>query len=207
MYVIFLFGMPCWLLSIVGSSNAEKSSVSFEVTKSYVQTRTVGMVLTASAEVNMTAFPPTSTPTVTPTVTPTIEPVGFGLYPVMNFYLSFYDPAIGKFFPEIAEVNCLQWDNELKDCISKVNNGTEHYFVYYRRGAACPPPLSIGQRFRIVSPIELRNISVEWVCIDRGGAIQDYWLDFMLQYPQDIWTGDNLDNFPWGSEVKIEVLP
>lgn len=206
-YVAILCSIPVCVVNQFIQIGNKASQVSFDATKEFVQTDTVGIVLTAKSNLDMTAFPPTGTPTVTPSPTVTPVPVGVGLYPVMTFKLSFYDPAIGKYFPEIASVNCLDWSIELQDCLSKVNKGTEHYFVYYRRGVACPPPLHIGQRFRVVSPIELRNISTEWLCIDRGGAIHDYWMDFMLKYPDDIWTGDNLDNFPWGSDVVVEILP
>lgn len=125
----------------------------------------------------------------------------------LTFKLSFYDPAIGRIFPEIALVNCAVWDAYLNDCTSKVNHGQDHYSLWYRRGVACPAPFIIGQRFRVISPPELVAVSSEWQCIDRGGAIVDGYLDFMLRYPDDIWSGVNLNAFPWNYPVVVEVLP
>lgn len=196
---------PYIFLNWVSVGQANAASDRYSQTEQAVLATMVDTSFIAMTQAYATMVTPTFTPTVTFTPSPLPSPTND--LPIMEFMLSFYDPRIGYYFPDIAQVNCLQWDDVLRDCVSKVNNGTEHYFVYYRRGVACPPPLRDGQRIRVIEPVELAAIAEEWICIDRGGAIQNYYLDFMLQYPNDIWTGENLDYFPWSSRVLVEVLP
>lgn len=197
--------VPYMFLNWVGSSQAATNSYQAEQTNQAGIATLVDTALMAQTQIIATMQTATPTATITPTITPSAT--GTPDLPVMEFQLSFYDPHIGAFFPEIAQVNCLIWDEGLNDCISLVNNGTEHYFIYYRKGVACPPPLRDGQRIRVIEPVELARINEVWTCIDRGGAIIDFYLDFMLRYPDDIWTGPNLDDFPWSSRVLVEVLP
>lgn len=152
---------------------------------------------------------PSPIPTNTPmgaTATAVYTPTGTAIQ-TLTFKLSFYDPAIGRIFPDIAFINCAVWDTYLQDCTSKVNHGRDHYSLWYRRGVACPAPFVVGQKLRILSPFELAAISSEWVCIDRGGAIVDGYLDFMLRFPDDIWSGPNLNDFPWNYPVVVELIP
>ena len=129
------------------------------------------------------------------TVTPVNE--------LQYFKLSFYDPAIGRHFPEIATVNCAAWDAVAGECRSLMSNG-DSFMNWYGRGVACPPPLQLGDLVRVVYPSQLAG---DWTCVDRGGAIVDGYLDFLLRYPDMIWTGYNLNNFPWASTVQAYVNP
>lgn len=117
------------------------------------------------------------------------------------FKLSFYDPAIGVYFPEIASVNCADWDGS--QCRSLMSNG-DSFMNWYGRGVACPPPLRLGDLVRVVYPSQLAG---DWTCVDRGGAIVEGYLDFLLKYPDMIWTGYNLNLFPWASTVQAYVNP
>lgn len=164
----------------------------------------------------------TFTPTVTPSPTatlwqfspltkvPTLLPTSVSVQQVtpsqyMDFSLSFYDPHIGFYFPEIADINCLQFDYQIRDCVSKVHHGQDDYHLWYRRGAACSQLLAYDTVFEVISPPELAGV---WRCIDVGALdVGDrHYIDFMLRYPDDIWTGDNLDKFPWSSRVQIKIL-
>lgn len=147
--------------------------------------------------------PPLPTETQTPVPTGTSDYVFQHPTPVLfNFRLSFYDPAIGRYFPDKATVNCLQWDVLTKTCNSKLNGGKDDYSYWYRRGLACPPQLPFFTKIEVVTPQELAGV---WTCIDRGGLIVDDWLDFLLHYPDQVWTGYDLDLFPWGSTVSAYV--
>lgn len=121
------------------------------------------------------------------------------------FNLSFYDPHIGAYFPDIASINCLQFDFGIGDCVSKVNQGQDDYRIWYRRGVACPGALKHDTVFQVIQPVQLAGT---WRCIDVGALDRGeyHYIDFMLEYPDDIWTGDNLDNFPWSSVVEIKIL-
>lgn len=167
----------------------------------------VALQLTTIATIQPPTLTPVPTLTQLPTFTPSPIPTSTPDLPVLQFRLSFYDPAIGKYFPEVRFVNCAVWDEALNDCISKVNNNSDHYSIWYRRGVACPPPLQIGQRIRILSPPELVSINEYWTCIDRGGAIVADYLDFMLEYPVDVWTGLDINDFAWQAPVMVELLP
>lgn len=142
----------------------------------------------------------TSTPTIiipTPTQENQIEPVSTAR-PLYAFRLSFYDPNIGRYFPDKAQINCLTWDFATQTCNSKLNGGLDDFYVWYRRGLACPPALPMYAKVTVVSPEQLKGT---WTCIDRGDLVTDNWLDFLLRYPDQVWTGANLNNFPWGSTV------
>jgi hypothetical protein len=161
---------------------------------------------------------PTGTPVLvfsTPTNTPipsTVAAPGLST-PSVNtnaslmrqFYLSFYDPHIGVYFPDKASTNCLEFDFEVGDCVSKVNHGQDDYRLWIGKGAACPVELPYDTVFYVHQPVELKGI---WRCIDTGAlnvGIYSY-IDFMLTYPDMIWTGPDLDEFPWSSLVTIEIL-
>jgi len=121
---------------------------------------------------------------------------------VVELYrLSFYDPMIGRFFPDIALINCAVWDVMTNSCVSSLANGDD-FRDWYGRGLACPPGHQLGDVLHVIYPEQLRG---DWTCVDRGGGIEGDLLDFLLLYPDDIWTGYNLDNFPWASPVVVEV--
>lgn len=145
----------------------------------------------------------TPVPEYTPVVvvsTPTPEPTATNV-PYETFRLSFYDPNIGKYFPDNAFTNCFDWDPAAEVCRSTTASGYRHE-EFYGRGLACPDRYPLGTVFRVLRPVQLAG---DWYCIDRGGAITDDWLDFLLQYPDGLWTGANINDFPWGTEVRAEV--
>lgn len=152
-------------------------------------------VSTVSPIVSPVAITPTFT------VTPTPAVVDFGQY-LYEGRLSFYDPEIGRYFPDIASVNCADWDSVNKVCNSKLLYHQMDYSDWYGRGVACPPALPDLAVLRVVYPEQLAG---DWACVDRGDAVTDNWLDFLLRYPDQVWTGANLNNFPWGSPVKFYV--
>lgn len=171
------------------------------------QTRLVadGLLFTATPSVYITApVPPGGWPSAVPTDTSEID--GSNL---LVFKLSFYDPHIGYYDPSIAHVNCLQWDEVKRDCLSRVNYGRDQYKIWYGRGAACSNLLARSTRFLVLEPPELRG---EWQCIDTGnldignGDTALHIIDFLLHYPTDIWTGPNLNDFPWRHDVVIKII-
>ena len=208
LFVAMPFSCIVWFTNGISQSNDIAYAKSVKSTEQYIISNLVSEMSTQY----VLSFTPTSTGTPIPTATispaPTVLASETSVPLVrLNFKLSFYDPAIGKIIPEIRYTNCFEWDDTLNDCVSRVNNGRDAYSLWYRRGVACPPPLALGQVIRVVSPSELLAINRDWVCIDRGGAIVGDFLDFMLSYPDDIWTGDALYNFPWQSLVVVELLP
>lgn len=152
---------------------------------------------------------PTFTPTIVlPTDTPSPIPTSTRTHEVLLFKLSFYDPNIPAFFannPETerayAEVNCAVYDYTLHRCVSTMANG-DPFERWYGRGVACPPPLQLGDIIEVIYPTQLQGY---WTCVDRGGAIVDQYLDFLLRYPDMVWTGYNLNNFPWASTVQVRL--
>ena len=135
-------------------------------------------------------------PTVTvETITKVIE------YDYFIKKLSFYDPEIGDYFPEIASVNCAVWNIETSSCDSTMANGL-NFVDYYGKAVACPPGMATGQEFEVLLPKELAGL---WTCMDRGYSVEGDWMDFLLKYPDMIWTGYNLNNFPWGNDVVIRI--
>jgi len=135
---------------------------------------------------------PTSEPTNIPTSEPTNIPAEFS--ETLRCFISFYDPNIGLYFPDVAKVNCPSWNGD--SCPALTASGQD-YRLWYGKGVACPPPISLGAIILVLEPEELRG---EWVCIDRGLAIENNVFDFLLKYPDDIWTGYNLNKFwHWAS--------
>jgi len=102
-------------------------------------------------------------------------------------------------------LNCADWKNN--ECLSKVRNNSDDWRDWMGRGAACPISLPDDMRFEVLLPVQLSG--KVWQCIDRGDLTRNglEYIDFMLKYPDDIWTGQNLNLFPWSSEVVINVLP
>lgn len=180
-----------------------------------IATNPVSVAYTSFA---MTSSPvsPTATPTPSPFPSPTSTPGrGIVVYdnstPVasadlMLFKLSFYDPAIGVYFPNdpsIGHTNCAEWDEVNLVCNSTMADGTPFHYWYGKHAVACPPPLRFGDVIRVVYPVQLQG---DWTCVDRGGAIVDGYLDFLLKYPDEVWTGYNLSLFPWSSTVQAYLL-
>lgn len=182
---------------------------------------TLDFVSTASFILTETALP-LVTPTVTPSPIPTFTntPVPFPAsspFPTLSvsintnepvlltYNLSFYDPHIGYYFPEIAGVNCLEFDYELRDCVSKVHHGLDDYRMWLGKGAACPASLPYDAVFLVHEPKELVGY---WRCIDTGDLDRPpyHYIDFMLTYPDMVWTGSNINDFPWSSPVLIELV-
>lgn len=147
----------------------------------------------------------TVTPVVVPSTTSTMVPFVVLTPDTLQFALSFYDPHIGAIFPDKADTNCLQFDWVIKDCVSKVNNGQDDYKIWLGKGAACSKLLPYYTKFYVHHPPQLAGL---WTCIDNGDMDRNglHYIDFMLSYPDDIWTGPNLNEFPWSSPVLIQVL-
>jgi hypothetical protein len=97
---------------------------------------------------------------------------------------SHYDPSLGG-------VNCSSFVNG--ECISHMASGLS-WQSYMNRAVACPPEYPFETKFIVAGK--------EWLCLDRGSAIQTVdgipWLDF-LQEKAD---------YPYGAIVDaILVLP
>jgi len=194
------------IFSSIITSADERKSPSYPVSNVtpliYQQTNTE--VPNASPTPSYTPVLPTISFTPTPLAVGALDNVSKSITPTVLyvFKLSFYDPHIGYYFPDKAEINCNPWNFQKKDCDGKVNGGKDEYNLWYGRGIACPTTLEIGTELVVSYPPQLAG---SWFCIDRGGLIRDNWIDFMLRYPDDIWTGENLDYFPWGSPVHAEI--
>lgn len=162
-------------------------------------TPTMDVMQAAAYNIQMTmqaAYTPTPAPTWTPTPTAIIKDE------LVFLKLSFYDPMIGQYFPDIATVNCANWSKELNTCLSTMADG-QPFANYYGRAVACPPPMQNGDVLDVIYPVQLQG---RWVCQDRGWAIQDGYIDFLLRYPDMVWSGTDLNRFPWSSTVQARWL-
>lgn len=139
---------------------------------------------------------PTDTPmpTMVPSPTVTIGPKS----ELVFLKLSFYDPNIGSIIPDIADINCALFDHINRVCVSTMANGVP-FGQYYGKVVACPPPMQHGDVLEVSYPVQLAG---NWTCMDRGWAIEYPYVDFLLRYPDMIWTGYNLNNFPWSTTVQ-----
>lgn len=157
--------------------------------------------LNALGQIEVTPnFPLTATPSPVPTLTMTPSPTAtVGAVTELVFLkLSFYDPNIGSVIPSIADINCANFDHVNGVCVSTMANGVP-FGQYYGRAVACPPPMQNGDMLEVIYPVQLAG---QWVCMDRGWAIEYPYIDFLLRYPDMVWTGYNLNNFPWSSTVQ-----
>lgn len=137
-------------------------------------------------------------PTLTPLPTATVAPKS----ELVFLKLSFYDPNIGSVIPEIADINCALFDHVNRVCISTMANGVP-FGQYYGRAVACPPPMQHGDILDVIYPVQLAG---QWTCMDRGWAIEYPYVDFLLRYPDMVWTGYNLNNFPWSTTVQARWI-
>lgn len=122
-----------------------------------------------------------------------------------TYLLSFYDPDIGVLYPDMADVNCADWDEVNKVCLSPLSNGADHR-EWYWRSLACAYYYPLGTMFRVYSPDWLAG---DWLCLDYGDMISPNgeYLDFLIPV-RDIlamYQGD-LNNFPWSTPVIAEVI-
>jgi hypothetical protein len=214
-YVLFYIAFIVFACNLMLAPARAKPLVIPTETPDYVATVWGSYTQTAVFSVTPTF---TSMPSPTVTITPLyhlrpsptvdfITPVSQNTNKLLTqvFALSFYDPHIGYYFPEIASVNCLQWDAEIKECVSKVHHGQDDYHQWLGKGAACPSTLPYDAVFRVITPVQLAGV---WRCIDIGDLDRNglHYIDFMLSYPDMIWTGYDLNSFPWSSDVVIELL-
>lgn len=151
----------------------------------------------------------TPEPTLTAEPTLTIQPTPTKLIDTYvfqyreTFKLSFYDPEIGDHFPEYALVNCANYDFNIQTCISRILLNHYSFIDYYGYAIACPSWLPDFAMLKTNSDIEFHQLrDREFVCLDRGGAIVDNWIDFLLHYPQDV---KDLNTFPFGSLFTADV--
>lgn len=154
-------------------------------------------------------FPsPTLQPTSTPYPVSTSEPgprkLDYALLSVKR--LSFYDPDIGKAYPEIAEVNCVSWNYQTQNCDSTLSDGSD-WRLQYETVAACD--LADYERravYRILSPEWLRERVPVFLCADTGAAVQGNIIDLLLHW-DDLPGGYTLATFPWLTEIIVEEVP
>jgi len=121
-----------------------------------------------------------------------------------DFLLSFYDPDIGRLFPEIALINCHTWNFDTKVCESPMGNGEDHRENYWK-ALACPKYYEYGTVFVVSSPSWLAG---EWICKDHGDLIlpQGEYLDFLIPVNDILARFDgNINNFPWSSLVETII--
>jgi len=118
------------------------------------------------------------------------------------FRLSWYDPDIGRIYPDAALTNFHDWDYQASVCRSRLSSGDD-YRDWYGRALACPNEYPIGTIYRVYLPAELAG---DWVCLDRGGAVVGDILDFLLRYPDQVPWGADINATPWLSPVVAEVF-
>jgi len=120
---------------------------------------------------------------ITPTVTPSPSATPGLNYPLSNHLFSFYDPLIGRDIPEIAEVNCGQWNYETKYCDSALRSG-EPWELNYFRASACPYALFVERaEFLVVSPDWLKVLFPDgFVCKDTGELVTHPFIDFLVPW-------------------------
>lgn len=143
----------------------------------------------------------TSTPFVLPTYTPYPTYTPAPSYELSNHRFSFYDPAIGKDKPEIAQINCDQWNYTTLTCDSPLRNGErwqDNYFI----SAACPYELYIAAaQFEIVSPEWLKILFPRgFTCKDTGDAVTGLYIDFLVP-----WRNMPMpyEQTPWGAPITL----
>jgi len=162
----------------------------------------IGGLANLKVEITPALVVPTVTSTPSPIPSPSVLPSITPSFPMVRenvlMKLSFYDPQIGMYYPDIASVNCANWSVEQNTCLSLMADGTP-FAPNYGRAVACPPPMQNGDILEVSYPVQLQG---EWTCRDRGWAIENGYLDFLLRYPDMIWTGHDLNLFPWSSTVR-----
>jgi len=136
----------------------------------------------------------TVTPTQTATVLPSPSLTATSTLPgVLAVYeLSMYDPMIGRAFPEVATINCGNWNASTQYCDStlartsrytKSNRWEDNYW----HAVACDAD-HLGGLFLVTSP---RWLVGEWECLDLGfhprivaGDVMDFLLPWdRLPFP------------------------
>lgn len=145
----------------------------------------------------------TVTPYPTNTPYPTYTPVVVD-YPLSNFQFSFYDPMIGLDKPEIAELNCGDWNYSTNYCDSPLRNG-EPWEQNYLKAAACPYDLYVaGAQFEVVSPDWLHALfPLGFVCKDTGELVIYPYIDFLIP-----WRSMPMpyENTPWTTPITLRRL-
>ena len=159
-----------------------------------------GGVPTSSIIQMTSVFESTQTPYPTYTPYPTLANV----YPLSNHRFSFYDPMIGKDKPDIAFINCENWNAVTQYCDSQLRNG-ETWEANYFISAACPYDLYLaGARFEVVSPAWLLALFPQgFTCKDTGEAVTGLYIDFLIP-----WANMPMpyDQTPWGTPITLMRL-
>ncbi|MDP1713933.1 MAG: hypothetical protein Q8L41_04240 [Anaerolineales bacterium] len=141
----------------------------------------------------------TYTPYPTYTPFPTVN-----AFPLSNHRFSFYDPMIGKDKPDIALINCENWNFATQYCDSKLRNG-ERWEDNYFLAAACPYDLYLaGAFFEVVSPDWLKALFPRgFTCKDTGEMVMDLFIDFLIP-----WGSMPMpyDQTPWGDPITLMRL-
>ena len=116
-------------------------------------------------------------------VEPTLLPVENITKNLITIRYSYYKPWVGG-------TNCASFVNG--QYISKMSSGYA-WEDYIDLAIACPPEMSFGTRLDVFGQ--------EWICLDRGGAIQYVdgipWIDFLTGSPKA----------PYGSLVEAILIP
>jgi hypothetical protein len=157
---------------------------------------------TAGADIyilSTATFVPTPSPY--PTYTPLPTYTALANFPLSNHRFSFYDPMIGRDKPDIALINCENWNFETQYCDSKLRNGErweDNYFI----SAACPYDLYLaGAHFQVISPDWLKLLFPQgFTCKDTGEAVTGLFIDFLIPHNQMPMA---YDLTPWGTPITL----
>ena len=184
--MLILFYRPGQAAAQVPPSEPDKTQVAQRVDM------LVSQGLTATPA--MLAKTPTPYPTYTPYPTPTNVIIEMARF-------SFYDPAIGADKPDIALINCADWDTVNKVCNSKLRDGSD-YKDMYLKAAACRFDLyNARAEFKVLSPEWLKNLFPDgFTCRDTGDAVNGLFIDFLIPWRS---MPMKYDQTPWGYPVAL----
>lgn len=198
--LFFVVGVPyLWLRSIDFSINhASSARPTFSAVHSARVTpfRPLG---SRAVSTFTQVFVPTYTSYPTYTPYPTVQPSPTP--ELVTGLFSFYDPMIGVDKPEIALVNCDNWDAVNKTCLSGLRDGS-HFQDHYFDSMACPSDLYFaGAAYNVISPKWLADLVTPVVtCRDTGGAVVAPYFDFLIPWKSMPF---DYDKIPWRTPVVM----
>jgi len=205
--------MPLLLIFVTGytwiwlaSGASRKGQTTQEIIEATMAARQ-NMALDATRTVLEASITPTPTETPTETPTPSLTPTPTRQGTLTRFRFSWYNPnlltdrevleltdlvAVGGRYMMTA--NCWNYDAYKNRCTSPVASGDD-WQDWLGTGAACGPSYEFGTILVLV------DHDREFVCVDRGGAIGDDVIDFLLS-PDD----DLVSTYDWSDLVNVLVV-
>jgi len=205
--------MPLLLIFVTGyawvwlaSGASRKGNTSQEIIEATMAARqNMALSATRTALEATETLTPTETPTITPQPSWTPTPTRQG--EMRTFRFSWYNPNLltDQEALEIADLvavggrylmtqNCWNYDTYKGRCVSPVASGDD-WRLWLGTGAACGPSYEFG------TVLVLVDHDREFTCVDRGGAIGDDVIDFLLAPDDELVT-----RYGWSDLVNVLVV-